>query len=115
MEESHLESYVILDALDECSNRAELMEIIETMARWQLENVHILVTSRKEQDIPSSLQSFTFSGDAICPRSNLVDRDIHTYIHQRFPGDQDMRQEIEAVLMKKAHGRLISRSPLAMN
>jgi hypothetical protein len=45
------QSYLILDALDECGDRPELMRILEQMAGWQLEEMRVLVTSRKERDI----------------------------------------------------------------
>jgi hypothetical protein len=111
------QSYIILDALDECTNRAELMDILESMARWRLEGLHILITSRKERDIESSLEDFVDKRNTICLQSKLVDKDIYTYIHQRLSDDKnlskwqkhdDIRQEIETTLMKGAQGMYIS-------
>lgn len=51
-------AYIVLDALDECTQRQELMDVLETVAGWQLDNVHLLMTSRKERDIESSLESY---------------------------------------------------------
>jgi hypothetical protein len=44
-------SFIVLDALDECDDRAELLHILETMAGWQLENLHMIFTSRNDKDI----------------------------------------------------------------
>jgi len=105
--------HLILDALDECSQRAELMGILKIMAGWQLPNLHLLVTSRKERDIESSLKSFVNQQNTICLQSQLVDKDIQRYVLQRLSNDESLskwqkdpaiRQEIEAALMKGAHG-----------
>jgi hypothetical protein len=119
------QSYIILDALDECTTRAELMGILEIMTGWRLEKLHILVTSRRERDIESSLEDFVDKQHTICLQSELVDKDIHTYIRQRLSEDKNLkkwqkdheiRQEIETALVNGAHGMylflfsLVSRS-----
>jgi Cdc6-like AAA superfamily ATPase len=110
------QSYIILDALDECGKRTELMGILESMAGWRLESLHILATSRKERDIESSLEDFVDKQNTICLQSKLVDKDIHIYIRQRLSDDKSLRkwqndrhvqQEIETALMEGAHGMYI--------
>ncbi|KAH7065082.1 hypothetical protein B0J12DRAFT_24715 [Macrophomina phaseolina] len=105
--------YIVLDALDECSERGELADILETIAAWQLQNLHVLVTSRKERDIESSLTTFIDQQRVISLHSELVDRDIQKYVWQRLSDDKSLkkwqkdatvRQEIEAALTKGAHG-----------
>jgi hypothetical protein len=103
--------YIVLDALDECSERTELTDILETIAAWRLKNLHVLVTSRRERDIESSLETFIDQQNVICLQSELVDRDIQKYVQQRLSDDkklgkwgEDLRQEIEAALVKGAHG-----------
>ncbi|KAF2790565.1 HET-domain-containing protein [Melanomma pulvis-pyrius CBS 109.77] len=105
--------YMVLDAMDECSKRAELVDILETLAAWQLQNLHILMTSRRERDIESSLETFMDRQTFICIQSELVDKDIQKYVQRRLSDDKrlnkwgknfTLRQEIEAALMKGAHG-----------
>jgi hypothetical protein len=117
MIEEFPQSYIILDALDECTKRDELMDILESIAGWRLKKLHILVTSRQERDIESSLEEFVDKQNTICLQSKLVDKDIHTYIRHRLSDDlklrkwqknDDIRQEIETALMKGAHGMYIS-------
>jgi Cdc6-like AAA superfamily ATPase len=105
--------YFVLDALDECSNRVELMEILQWIEAWKTEKLHILITSRKERDIESSVQSFIGKQHMICLQNRLVDPDIQTYIQQRLLNDNKLekwrkenkiREEIETVLIKGAHG-----------
>ncbi|KAI1577402.1 vegetative incompatibility protein HET-E-1 [Pyrenophora tritici-repentis] len=105
--------YVILDALDECTQRSELMDMLETVARWQLNGLHLLMTSRKERDIERSLESYVGEEDTICLQRDVVDKDIQRYVQQRLRDDKGLakwnkdaaiRQEIEAALMSGARG-----------
>jgi hypothetical protein len=52
------QAFVVIDALDECTQRSELMSMLETVAGWKLHNLHLLMTSRKERDIEWSLKSY---------------------------------------------------------
>jgi hypothetical protein len=105
--------YAVLDALDECMQRSELMDMLETMAGWQLENFHMLMTSRKERDIESSLEDYVKEEDAVCLQRDVVDQDIQRYVEQRLRDDKGLakwnkdaaiRQEIEEALMHGARG-----------
>ncbi|KAJ6201931.1 hypothetical protein J3E72DRAFT_410373 [Bipolaris maydis] len=109
-------TYIILDALDECTQRQELINILEVMASWQLDNIHLLMTSRKERDIESSLESYIKEKDTICLQRDVVDCDIQQYVQQRLSNDKTLakwskdaaiRQEIEAALMHGACGMCV--------
>ena len=108
--------YIVFDALDECSGRAELMDILETMSAWQLQNVHTLLTNRKERDIESSLDTFILHQNTVCLQSEVVDKDIQKYVQQRLSNDKrlsrwgkdpTLRQDIETTLMKGAQGMYV--------
>jgi hypothetical protein len=108
--------YVVLDALDECTQRPELMEVLETVAGWQLDNVHLLMTSRKERDIESSLESYVKKEDTVCLQRDVVDKDIQRYVQQRLSDDKALakwnkdtvvRQEIETALTNGARGMYV--------
>jgi NACHT domain len=110
------QSYLVLDALDECTDRAALIDVLETILGWQLDKLHLLVTSRKERDIESSLEEFLEERNIICLQSSLVDDDIKKYVHQRLSDDKRLRKwqkdpkiahEIESTLMKRAHGMYV--------
>ena len=105
--------YIVLDALDECSQRAELMETLETVVGCKFKNLHLLVTSRREKDIESTLEEFVDNQSRVCLQSTLVDPDIQRYVRQRLSTDKtlqkwkkddDVRHEIEDVLRDGAHG-----------
>ncbi|CAG5158427.1 uncharacterized protein ALTATR162_LOCUS5073 [Alternaria atra] len=105
--------YVMLDALDECAQRTELMEMLETITGWQFRNMHLIVTSRQERDIESSLEGFVDVRNSICLQSDIVDKDIQQYVRQRLSDDKGLskwgkdvflRQEIETALMEGSKG-----------
>jgi NACHT domain len=106
-------TYIILDALDECIDRDELMVAIKILAEWRLERLHILVTSRKERDIEDELERVVEKSSIIPLQSSIVDQDIQRYVHHRLSTDKNLkkwhkdleiRNEIEIALMKGAHG-----------
>jgi hypothetical protein len=108
--------YIVLDALDECTQRPKLLDVLETVARWQLDNVHLLMTSRKERDIESSLESYVKEEDAVCLQRDVVDKDIQRYVTQRLSDDKALakwnkdavvKQEIEASLTNGARGMYV--------
>jgi len=105
--------YIVLDALDECSDRTELTDILETIAGWHLDNLHFLVTSRRERDIESSLETFINQQNMINLETTLMNEDIQKYIQHRLRNDKKLqkwqkdpgvKQEIEHTLTKGAHG-----------
>ena len=101
--------FIVLDALDECTEREGLLRLIKEIVDWKLEKLHILATSRREKDIEEALKPL-ITGQ-ICIRSALVNSDIQIHIRERLQNDTKLRMwpekvkiEIEAMLMDKAHG-----------
>jgi hypothetical protein len=99
--------YVVLDALDECTQRQELMDVLNTVVRWQLDNLHLLITGRKERDIESSLENYIREEDTLCLLRDVVNKDIQRYVQQRLRDDKGLakwnkdaavREEIDAAL-----------------
>jgi Cdc6-like AAA superfamily ATPase len=108
--------YIVLDALDECTQRSELMEMLETIIGWKVTNLHLVVTSRREHDIESSLVKFVDSQNQICLQSTVVDKDIQLYVRQRLSKDRRLQKwgkdastkaQIEDVLMGEAKGMCV--------
>jgi len=114
------QSYIILDALDECNDRAELMIILETISGWQLENLRLLMTGRRERDIEGSLECFIDKRNIIGLQNQVVDKDIRNYVQHRLSNDKGLskwqkdstiRQEIETALMNGARGMYLYTLP----
>ena len=38
-------TYILLDALDECTDREDLLEFIEALMDWNVKGLHVLATS----------------------------------------------------------------------
>jgi hypothetical protein len=75
--------------------------------------MHLLMTSRKERDIESSLEIYVKEEDTICLQRAVVDKDIQRYVQQRLSDDKTLakwnkdaaiRQEIEGALIRGARG-----------
>ena len=110
--QNFVDTFIILDALDECKERNRLMPSIEEMAAWNISSLHMLVTSRKESDIEESLSTIVDEEQRIYIQSALVEDDIRNYIWSRIRSDHELRRwqkpevqtEIETSLMEKAGG-----------
>jgi hypothetical protein len=106
-------SFVVLDALDECSSWDTLSEIIEEMQSWGESTLRVLLTSRKEVMIKEALEDIITPDNQTCLESHVVDKDIRTYVQERLAKDKsfkrwqrdsEIRGEIERTLGRKAHG-----------
>ena len=81
------------------------------MAEWQLENLHLIVTSRNERGVEVGLKSYV--EHTIYLQSEFVDSDIQLYVQQRLSDDKTLmkwgrdagiRHEIETALIHRARG-----------
>jgi ankyrin repeat domain-containing protein 50 len=101
------ETFIIVDALDECDNREELLEILNELTTWEPQQLHILTTSRREKDIEEVLGPLT---SQICIQNAIVNADIRLYIRNTIHGtswrkwSQEVRNEVEVELMANADG-----------
>jgi len=112
------EVWIVLDALDECITRRGsptegVVSWIREVLNSEQRNVHLLVTSRPEQDIESGIIDFTHRDEIVPIQSSLISEDIRAYIHTRVREDNrlkrwrsqpEVQNEIETRLMEKADG-----------
>ena len=107
------ETFIILDALDECSERRKLLEDIEEFNRWTDANLHILSTSRREKDIEERIEPLAHDRGKMPIDSVRVNDDIRAYVHERLRADPELKRwhnapkvqkEIEETLLDKADG-----------
>ncbi|KAK2808558.1 hypothetical protein FQN50_004590 [Emmonsiellopsis sp. PD_5] len=107
------ESHIVIDALDECIYRDDLMDVLNTICGWGLGNLHLLATSRKERDIEMCLEELVAPENAICLQTEVVDVDIRHYVahildtrrkFEKWRKDDNLRREIETALMQKSKG-----------
>ena len=109
--------YLIVDALDECSNlsalsspREKVLLLLEDLINSQLPNLRICVTSRPEADIKIVLEPLSFRSVSIHDESGQME-DIENYIKWTVNLHRKMRrwkpehkQLVIDVLTKRANG-----------
>ena len=107
------EAFIIVDALDECTTRDDLLALLETLPPCATNKLHILVTSRKERDIEQVLD--LVATKEISLQGPEVENDIQSYITHRLQGSTRLRRwpakvrgEIEETLTSKAKGMYVS-------
>ena len=107
------DTYIILDSLDECTERSELLTNLKQIISWKDANLHILVTSRRERDIEEALTPLIEPEEPISIQSAVVNADIRVYVQDRLQNDPKLKrwtntpnvqQEIVSTLMSKADG-----------
>ncbi len=93
-------TFIILDALDECTEQDSLLGLIEEVVGWKLDKMHILATSRKEIVIKECLESLFV--DQIDLHSALVDPDIGVLIRDRLRNDSGGTQVCLSIALRAA-------------
>ena len=102
-------TYIILDALDECIDREDLMIFTCDLIRSEPKGLRMLATSRRERDIEEYLSLVT--NFEINIQSAVVDNDIKIYVQGQLSEDmklkkwdQSVHEDITKVIMEKANG-----------
>jgi hypothetical protein len=107
------ETFIILDALDECNNSQELLQYLEKIFQWRLGTLHVMVTSRPEEDIKDFFEPLLDHDQRICIQTTLVNDDIRAYVQHRIQNDAKLKRwkerpevqtEIETSLMERVDG-----------
>jgi hypothetical protein len=89
-------AYIVVDALDECTDREELLGLLEEIVNWKTDTLHILLTSRKEREIEECLKGLV--SNQIDIQSSLVATNIQIYVHEKLRTDPKLRKWPEKVL-----------------
>jgi hypothetical protein len=102
---------LVFDALDECTQREKLLDLITEIQQWKMPNVNVLATSRKEQDITEALMPLLTG--VVDIQSTEVESDIRLYVEnclqsdaklKRWCKDADLKDEIQKTLIDGADG-----------
>jgi len=109
--DSFRDAYVIVDALDECTDRVKLLNWIKEVTHWKVGKLHLLLTSRQERDIEVKLQPL--EPISICLEGESVDLDIATYLDRMLQDneepaawneDEHVRDSVKTSLQTGAQG-----------
>lgn len=103
--------YIVLDALDESPRngaREHVLNTLETMQKWSLRGLHLLVTSRDEPDIRGSLNPPLIQ--QVKMENDGINQDITNFISGRLDEDRRLRKwspyryKIQETLARRAQG-----------
>ncbi|KAI9862173.1 MAG: hypothetical protein M1824_001554 [Vezdaea acicularis] len=106
------ETYIVVDALDECPLQEDRKEVVKFLAELSCRagsNTHILITSRLEEDIESALSK---SPSKICKvpiQKSRVNDDIRRHLQNCVPKDfqkwsPGLQKKVIETLTEKADG-----------
>jgi hypothetical protein len=108
--------FIVIDALDECPERREVLSLFKAMISWKFSHLRILITSRDESDIRETLAPVLTAQLSI--NEDLVDADIRTHVAQELKKGElaecpsDLKWAIENTLTRGAHGMYVFHSSL---
>lgn len=106
-------TYLVLDALDECADRQELLDFIEHAFRWKSSKLDVVMTSRKLKDFDDVFDNELGKRNQHSILNGEVDPDIYSFVHGKLQSDRrfkrwqkqpDIRDEIETIILAKADG-----------
>ena len=109
-------AYLIVDALDECTDRRELLDWINDIMSCKVGGLHVFATSREDVDIKIGLMEL--SPISICLEGKSVNADIAIYLDSMLRPDPkrktwrdhaDTCNEVKASLTKGAQGMYVPR------
>ena len=108
------QTYVVIDALDECDDDYQKLfdTVIKVIHKWQLPHFHLLVTSRREQDIIINMEELVPT--ELHLSAELIGSDIISYINSAVENDgrlkrwsHELQQDIKSALISGASGMYV--------
>jgi hypothetical protein len=104
--------FIILDALDECTERKDLLKWIKEMTSWRKGKLHLLATSRPEEDIAKHLR--LLDPDHVYITPGLITGDVKRYVDYILDGEDafdrwndKIKANIKSKLLDSAGGMFV--------
>ena len=85
--------YIMIDSLDECKDRLELLQFIKSLSNSNVDKLHLLLTSRPEPEIVDRL-SLLAHVHPIQIQGSAVHRDIAAFLDERLSLISGWNEEI---------------------
>ena len=76
--------YLIIDALDECNTRQDMISWLRSAANSRPNKLSIIATSRLEIDLESGIKTFLSEGSFISLQQHRVDPDIYMVVEEKL-------------------------------
>lgn len=80
--------YIVIDALDECEEVDQMLQLLRVMKNWKSDNMHLIVTSRDLVDINASLSHVVTA--KVCLQTSAINQDISIYLAERLKSDSKL-------------------------
>jgi len=110
--ESFDDIYIILDALDECARRNDVLRWIKEMTSLRKGKLHLLATSRPEEDIAKHLR--LLDPDHVYINQDMTTRDVKRYIDCILDGEDgfdrwndEIKANIKSKLLESVGGMFV--------
>ncbi|KAN0112496.1 hypothetical protein V8E51_005447 [Hyaloscypha variabilis] len=100
--------YIILDALDECSERRDVFDFLEELHGWKIPGVRVLLSSKTMEEIQEAVA--TYSVTRVHVQSSVVDDDIRKHVAFQLSNNRDLRKRWNEVERLEIENRLTSSS-----
>ena len=84
------ETFMVLDALDECAELHQLLNVIATISEWQIPSLHLAYTSRRERHIVDVFDRLDVIETSI--QNKQVDADIGLLVDDQLVHDTQLRE-----------------------
>ena len=106
-------TFIVLDALDECEDRQELLNFFDNAIGWKSQKLNLVMTSRKLKEFEDFFDAETEGPSRLSIHNEKVDEDIRSYVHgklqndvrfKRWRGQPKVQEEIVIRLMEKSDG-----------
>lgn len=106
------ETFIVMDALDECQLPDELLRVLSHVHGWKLDSLHLLFTSRGERALADYFKTTMEESHMIELNTDFVDKDIQSYVqyrlaHSKWGDDLNTCREIEAELYRLSQGMYV--------
>lgn len=103
------EFFIVLDALDECTELQPVLDVIAVISEWQIPGLHLGWTSRRERPIVEAFDQLKVIETSI--QNEQVDADIGLLVGHELEHDtklrdwsEDIKDEIKTALAKGSQG-----------
>lgn len=104
-------TYIIIDAVDECTEVDKFLDFISVLLAWNLDNFHFLATSRPEPELQLFFDTCSATVVPLENASTTNRNDISTYIHETIINDPKLKRwptevlyQMETVLQNRGDG-----------
>lgn len=109
---SFSDTFVLIDALDECTEIECLLKCISWLCHSSQAKFHIMTSSRSQPTIEEAMTALRFNTVSIQQQS--VDADVGLYVTETIAGDKRLRvlddtikEQVTDVLIKGSHGMCV--------